>query len=209
VNPLKRAVLGLAGRHILFSLQRAKPTLFLTFDDGPHPEHTPALLELLAGLGVRASFFLVGESAETHPQVVAAIVAARHALGNHSFSHNKRKTMSAATARADVARADAVLARYDGKPRHPYRPPWGEVAPLQLLRCIAGRESLTLWSRNSMDYRDDAAAIVADFRRSPPAAGDIILFHDDHAAALEALRVLIPEWQGRGFEFDCLPDDNR
>jgi peptidoglycan/xylan/chitin deacetylase (PgdA/CDA1 family) len=209
VNSLKRALLGLAGRHIVFSLHRTKPTLYLTFDDGPHPVHTPALLELLAGRGVRASFFLVGESAEKYPQVVAAIVAAGHTLGNHSFSHHKRKTMGAAAARADVARADAVLARYDGKPRHPFRPPWGEVAPLQFLGCVLGRESLTLWSRNSMDYRDGSGAIVADFRRRPPAPGDIILFHDDHAAALEALQVLIPEWQGRGFEFDALPDDNR
>lgn len=204
MNSLKRAALGLARRHIIFSVRSPKPTLYLTFDDGPHPVHTPALLELLAGLGVRASFFLVGESAEAHPRIVAAIVAAGHSLGNHSFSHKRRRTMTAAGARADTARTDAVLAKFDGHSTHPFRPPWGEVVPIQLARCIFGLDRLVLWSRNSMDYRDGAASIVDDFRRHPPVPGDIILFHDDHTAAHEALLVLIPEWRSRGFEFGSL-----
>jgi peptidoglycan/xylan/chitin deacetylase (PgdA/CDA1 family) len=75
---------------------------------------------------------------------------------------------------------------------------------MQLVRCILGLDQLILWSRDSMDYRDGVASIVERFRRSPPAPGDIILFHDDHATAHEALSVLIPEWQSRGFRFEAL-----
>jgi len=205
MNVLKRAAFGLARKHIVFSLKVSQPTLFLTFDDGPHPVHTPALLEMLAGLGVRASFFLVGKSATAHPEIVAAIVAAGHTLGNHSYSHRKRRTMTWAVARSDIASTDAVLARFDGRSKHPFRPPWGEVAPMQLVRCILAQDQLILWSRDSLDYRQDAPSIVADIRRSPPVSGDIILFHDDRAVAQEALAVLIPEWQAHGFAFDALP----
>jgi peptidoglycan-N-acetylglucosamine deacetylase len=208
VNWLKRAAFGLAGRCIAFRRKSAQPILYLTFDDGPHELHTPALLEVLARLGVRASFFLVGKSAAAHPQIVTAIVAAGHTLGNHSFHHRKRSTMSSAVARSEIEETDAVLARFDGRVKHPFRPPWGEVPPLQLLRCIFRLDYLVLWSRDSLDYKEDAAAIVAGFRRSPPTPGDIILFHDDAAVAVETLSVLIPEWRSHGFCFEPLPRAN-
>lgn len=205
MNRLKRVAFGLAGRHIVFGLKPAQPTLYLTFDDGPHLVHTPPLLDLLAQSDARASFFVVGKSAAAHPEVVTAIVAAGHTLGNHSFHHKKRSTMSAAVARSDISETDSVLARFDGQLKHPFRPPWGEVPPMQLLRCIFGLDRLVLWSRDSLDYRENADSIVASFRRNPPSAGDIILFHDDHAVAHEVLSVLIPEWRSRGFRFEALP----
>src|SRR5262249_14650065 len=195
VNSLKRAVFALAGRHIVLCLKPARPTLYLSFDDGPNPVHTPALLDLLAQSEVRASFFLVGKSVAAHPEIVTAIVAGGHTLGNHSFPHRKRRTMSSAIARADIAATGGVLARVDGQLKHPFRPPWGEVPPVQLLRCIFGLDRLILWSRDSLDYCEDAESIVASFRRTPPNAGDIILFHDDQAVAQEVLSVLIPEWR--------------
>jgi peptidoglycan/xylan/chitin deacetylase (PgdA/CDA1 family) len=205
VNALKRAAFGLARQHILFSVSTSQPTLYLTFDDGPNLVHTPALLELLASLGVRASFFLVGRSADAHPEIVTAIVAAGHTLGNHSFSHRKRNTMSSAIARSDIAETDAVLARFDGKLKHSFRPPWGEVALLQYLRCLVGLDDLVLWSRDSLDYKNGAELIIETFRRQPPKSGDIILFHDDHAASTQALEILIPQWSRSGFKFEALP----
>jgi peptidoglycan/xylan/chitin deacetylase (PgdA/CDA1 family) len=204
MNGLKRAAFSLARQHIAFCMRASQPTLYLTFDDGPHPEHTPALLSLLAKLNVHASFFVIGKSAAVHPEIVAAVHAAGHLLGNHSFDHMKRKSMTRVRARAGIRETDAILSKFDGRPRHPFRPPWGEVSAMQLVRCIFGLEHLVLWSRDSMDYRDDAAAIVESFRRNPPLSGDIILFHDDHAIAHEALAVLIPQWQSRGFRFDAL-----
>ena len=205
MNWLKRAAFSLAGGCIVSRLKSAQPILYLTFDDGPNEVHTPPLLEALARLGVRASFFLVGRSAAAHPQIVTAIVAAGHTLGNHSFHHRKRSTMSSDVARSEVAATDAVLARFDGRLKHPFRPPWGEVPLLQLLRCIFRLDHLVLWSRDSLDYKENAEAIVAGFRRRPPGPGDIILFHDDHAVAAEALSVLIPEWRSQGFCFESLP----
>jgi peptidoglycan/xylan/chitin deacetylase (PgdA/CDA1 family) len=205
VNALKRVVLGLARQHIVFCLKTSEPTLYLTFDDGPHPVNTPLLLDFLASMGVRASFFLVGKSAEAHPGIVSAIVAAGHTLGNHSFSHRKRRTMSSEVIRSDIAGTDAVLARFDGKLKHLYRPPWGEVPLLQYLRCLVGIDDLVLWSRDSMDYKHGPELIIENFRRKPPKAGDIILFHDDHASSTQALQILIPEWSRSGFKFDALP----
>lgn len=205
MNALKRGAFALARDHIVFSMKTSRPTLYLTFDDGPNEVHTPALLALLARLGAKATFFLVGKSASLHPQIVTDITASGHSLGNHSFHHRKRRTMSSAIARSDIAETDAVLARFDGKAKHPFRPPWGEVAPLQYLRCLVGMDNLVLWSRDSMDYRENSATIVDAFRRQPPKSGEIILFHDDHPTSTEALEVLIPEWRRSGFGFEALP----
>jgi len=205
MNLLKRAAFGLAREHVVLNIRTSRPTLYLTFDDGPNAEHTPPMLELLARWRVKASFFLVGRYAEAHPEIVTAIVMAGHTLGNHSFSHTKRKGIAPSSAPSDIAATDAVLSRFDGRAKHPFRPPWGDVAPLQYLRCLAGMENLVLWSRDSMDYRDKADSIIENFRRAPPKSGDIILFHDDRAASMQALEVLIPEWKTSGFELEPLP----
>lgn len=191
----------MAGGRILDRIVVDEPTLYLTFDDGPHPVHTPALLDLLAAHDARATFFLIGAKALEHEAIVRDIVARGHALGNHSFSHRKRRTMSPAEASADVRRCDEVLQRIDGLPNHPYRPPWGEIGARQYLRCLFGRERIALWSRNSMDYRDGSAAIIGHFDRQPPRSGDVILFHDDSDRSIPALAELLPVWAERGFRF--------
>jgi Predicted xylanase/chitin deacetylase len=158
---------------------------------------------------VKASFFLVGRYAQAHPEIVTAIVTAGHTLGNHSFSHTKRKGIAPGSVPADIAATDAVLSRFDGRAKHPFRPPWGNVALMQYLRCLLGMEDLVLWSRDSMDYRDQPDSIIENFRRAPPMSGDIILFHDDSPASMQALEVLIPEWKISGFQLEALPSSEK
>ena len=74
---------------------RHSKSVCLTFDDGPHPEHTPRLLDRLAELNVPATFFLIGQEAEKYPDIVRRLVAEGHAIGNHTYSHPVRETLSA------------------------------------------------------------------------------------------------------------------
>jgi peptidoglycan/xylan/chitin deacetylase (PgdA/CDA1 family) len=178
---------------------------FLSFDDGPHPEHTPRLLDLLAAHGIRASFFVVGDRAERHPAVVERIVAEGHLLGNHSWSHNRFGRLPLREQVAELERTDALLAGFDHQPRHRVRPPQG-VLPLPLFLHLARRgRSIAYWSYDSMDYRGQSPMDLADqLRRRPPQAGDIVLMHDDSALAGDALAMLLPQWCAEGHAFQAL-----
>ncbi len=191
---------------VLTAGARTRQVLYLSFDDGPHPEHTPPLLDLLAGHGVRATFFLIGERAERHPAIVRRIVAEGHHLGNHSWSHPEFERIGAAERRGEIERTDRLLRRFDGLERHDFRPPRGATPPGLLLDCLRRGQRLAYWSYDSLDYSHrEPEALVANILRQPVEAGDVILMHDDSAHSRHMLEALLPRWKADGYGFDVLP----
>ena len=91
----------------------------LTFDDGPDPARTPALLDALADLGVPATFFLLGRAVDMHPQLAARIAREGHELGNHTYSHARPDKISFATLVCELARTDAMIDRIMDKAERP------------------------------------------------------------------------------------------
>ncbi|MCY7353513.1 MAG: polysaccharide deacetylase family protein [Lysobacter sp.] len=180
--------------------------LYLSFDDGPHPEHTLPLLDLLAAHDARATFFLVGNRVEQHGAVVARIVQAGHTLGNHSYDHPRFEMLPLAEQLAQIDRTDQVLGAYDQRPRHLFRTPRG-VLPLPLMtHLVRQRRPIAYWSYDSLDYgRRPAPELIEIARKHPPRDNDIILMHDDSNISLQMLATLIPEWKVRGFRFEALP----
>lgn len=180
--------------------------LYLTFDDGPHPEVTPVLLDLLAAHGAKATFFLLGANAERYPEVARRIVAEGHAIGNHSYSHPRFTQVDLDAQRAEIDRTDRILAGIDGKPRHWFRPPSGALPLRMLSDFVRRRRGIAYWSYDSMDYRRQSTEILVDrLREQPPAAGDIVLMHDDNLDTVQALRELMPEWCAAGHALEALP----
>jgi peptidoglycan-N-acetylglucosamine deacetylase len=151
----------------------------LTFDDGPHPEGTPAVLELLAGANARATFFLVGEQVQRRPALAAEIKAAGHEVALHGHRHRLQLRMSAREIEADLAQGTAAIEAATGQRPRLHRPPYGiySAAGLQAARA-AGLNPL-LWSRWGKDWRrlTTPARIAARATRNV-AAGDVILLHD-------------------------------
>lgn len=179
--------------------------LYLSFDDGPH-EHTPPILDLLREHDARASFFLIGDRLDQHPDVVERIVAEGHQLGNHSWSHPFMSDLPLAGQLDEIDRTDAALARFDGIARHPFRPPCG-VLPLNLLWHFARqRRAIAYWSYDSHDYqRLPPEQLAPSIRADPPVAGDVVLMHDDSADSARLLAVLLPEWRQQGFQVQAMP----
>ncbi len=206
-RPKKLQVLRwLPDRWVLTRGARQGRLLHLTFDDGPHPEHTPALLDLLSAHRVRATFFLIGQQAERHPGMVERILGAGHVLGNHSWSHPQFERLSLAQQRDEIERTDRLLERFDGRARHDFRPPRGVMPRAMVIDCVRRGRRIAYWSYDSLDYsRRPVQELIASARRHPLRPGEILLLHDDGGLALALLAAMLPEWIADGFAFASLP----
>lgn len=193
-------------RLVLTTAPAADRALYLTFDDGPDPQYTPPLLDLLAANEARASFFLLGEEVERHPGIVERMVADGHLLGNHSWNHPNFTRIDWREQIAQIDAADRVLERFDGHEVHLFRPPSGHFTPWMVARFARRGRGIAYWSYDSLDYQHRPAdALVGTLRAHPPQAGDVILMHDDNDATLHALERMLPEWRAAGFALRALP----
>jgi peptidoglycan/xylan/chitin deacetylase (PgdA/CDA1 family) len=161
---------------------RNRRRVALTFDDGPDPEVTPAVLDALAQHGARATFFNIGRSLEEHPQLARRLVAEGHELGNHSWRHSRWQNLYGADGHArEIERGEQAIAAVTGSRVRPlYRPPIGLKSP-QLAR-VADRHQLTLvaWSLHSHDTRSTDPERVVQHVLKKIQPGDIVLMHDGH-----------------------------
>jgi peptidoglycan/xylan/chitin deacetylase (PgdA/CDA1 family) len=151
----------------------------LTFDDGPHPQGTPAVLAELERRGVSATFFLVGEQVERHPTLAAEIVAAGHEIALHGHAHTLLLRRRPGALERDLDRALDVIGEATGIAPAIYRPPYGVFSTAGLALCRRRGWAPVLWSRWGRDWgtRETPTAIAA--RAAARAApGDIVLLHD-------------------------------
>lgn len=198
------SVVSLLTARTLIVRRPAVHDIFLTFDDGPHPEHTPRLLALLKQHAVRATFFLQGERVVAHGAIVRDIVADGHVIANHSYSHPWFNRSPLRVQIEEITRTERVLTAHDGKRSHLFRPPHGRAGMLTVLLCALRRQPIVLWNQDSHDYRLSSDEVLARVRSMRIVPGDVLLFHDDSAAGHAALEKLIPAWKASGLGFGVL-----
>jgi peptidoglycan/xylan/chitin deacetylase (PgdA/CDA1 family) len=201
---LLRLLSRLSGGRLLLRVRGAGEALYLTFDDGPDPVHTPELMQVLARHGAKATFFLVGSRLREQPQLAGALVAAGHALGNHSDKHPWFDRLAWRRQREEIEIVESLLRTADGRSHHWFRPPHGRLSMGCLWALLSGKLRILLWSVDSEDYWRDAAAVRERLAALPLRGGEVILFHDDGAVAAQALDALLPLWRQRGFRFPAL-----
>jgi peptidoglycan/xylan/chitin deacetylase (PgdA/CDA1 family) len=163
--------------------------VLLSFDDGPHPEGTPAMLAELADAGASAVFFVSGEQVSRYPKLAAEIAAAGHELGVHGYRHQTRRQWSRRLCTDDTRRAVDTVASVTGTRPRLYRPPHGvfSVTGLRLIRRVGLRP--LLWSRWGRDWERGATAATITNHVARLVAGDVVLLHDgDHYGAHESWR---------------------
>ena len=175
----------------------ARGEIALTLDDGPDPEVTPEVLDLLAAHGTRATFFCIGERVRQHPALTRRIVAAGHSVQNHSLKHRHHFSLLGPRGFArEIGDAQALLSDVTGVRPHCFRAPAGLRNPL--LDPVLHRLNLHLvsWSRRGFDTRRNDAAAVLRRLLHGLAGGSIVLLHDGHARRTA---------QGRAVLLDVLP----
>jgi peptidoglycan-N-acetylglucosamine deacetylase len=174
----------------------------LTFDDGPHPEGTPAVLEVLAGQGAHAMFFLVGEQVERRPALAVEIAAAGHAVAVHGYRHRLQLRMSSVELAEDLRRGVAVISEAVGAAPVWHRPPYGIYSPSGLRMAREAGLRPLLWSRWGKDWRKfTAPARIASRVTRGVGHGDVILLHDadfysargSHLRTVRALPLILAE----------------
>jgi peptidoglycan/xylan/chitin deacetylase (PgdA/CDA1 family) len=158
----------------------------LTFDDGPHAQGTPAVLEILAREQVRATFFLVGEQIRRNPSLPREILDAGHEIGLHCDRHRNLLRLSPAQVRADLDRAEDAIATSTGRAPLLYRPPYGVLNAAALRQANARGWRTLLWSHWGRDWeaRATPASITAKVT-ADAGEGAVLLLHDadDYSAA--------------------------
>lgn len=193
------------GDRYLTNARRDSPILALTFDDGPHPTYTPAILDLLARHRARATFFLTGVQAEQFPEIVARTLAEGHEIANHSYRHTCFASLPVKAQLEEIEKTDAILSAHDQREWHWFRPPQGKLPISLFLKLWSRRHPVAMWSHDSYDYRNaGAAAIVERYQATPARGGEVILFHDDNADTVDALQRMLLLWIQQGYAFDTL-----
>lgn len=178
-------------------------TVALTFDDGPDPVYTPQVLDILERNNIRATFFLVGERARQHPELVARIRASGHEVGNHSDSWRSSRSLSPDEFERDLLRAEASLGLTGTSPKY-FRPAGGLIGRAQIRIARQHGYTLVLATALPFDpYRPPTGWIVTLVRRSLK-PGAIVVLHDsggDRSRTVAALPRIIAAAQRRGLGF--------
>jgi peptidoglycan-N-acetylglucosamine deacetylase len=174
--------------------------ILLTFDDGPDPAVTPAVLDLLETFSARAVFFVVGRKAAESPETLRRIRAQGHLVGNHSFQHRRPPVRGYLR---DLLRCQEVVRSHLGEAPALYRPPGGYLSPTTLaVPWLLGLRTIN-WT---LDVRDHAcrtrqqALVAARSLERMIQPGHIVLLHDDNVRVLDILEYVLPRLQSRGFD---------
>ena len=186
----------------------------LTFDDGPDPEVTPRVLDLLDAHGASASFFCIGERAAAHPQLVAEIARRGHSVENHTHSHSVPFAFyGPARLRREIESTQIAIERCTGRAPVYFRAPFGIRSPM--LEPVIARAGLQLvsWTRRGIDTLDGNPTKVAGRLTQGLAGGDILLLHDRAAArtstgipvVLAVLPALLERMASNGLRSVTLP----
>ena len=175
-------------------LERVDREVALTFDDGPDPDATPAVLDALEAAGLEATFFLVGEQVEAHPDLAREIPARGHEVQAHCFDHTHHDRL--ADPRDDLRRTIDVIFNATGVAPTLQRPPYGRFSRASHEACLGAGLEPVYWSAWGEDWEDLAPDRIADFVTRDLADGVVILLHDSaryaHRPSARATAAAIP-----------------
>jgi len=186
----------------VWRIESTSNELFLTFDDGPHPDITPRVLDLLNEYNAKATFFCIGDRVKQYPTVVEQILAAGHTIGNHTQHHLNGWNTPAHEYVNDVAEAQGLIKTTL------FRPPYGRMTGYQARAIRAMGLKIMMWNILSADYDQHISPADVSKRVTENIEnGSIVVFHDSEKAAVNmffALTELLKKASLQGFKFRAL-----
>ncbi|MFY9279336.1 MAG: polysaccharide deacetylase family protein [Caldicoprobacterales bacterium] len=198
-------------KKVLRKGQTQKKQIALTFDDGPNPNYTPRLLDILKEHQVTATFFTMGKQAKLYPDIIKRMDAEGHALGIHSYSHRHAWLMSPTRTIRDMIQTYNILEHILGNPPKWYRPPWGTFNLISIFAAERLDLKTAYWSIEAQDWdKNTTVEHIYNTVIKKVHPGAIIVLHDNQGApgaperTLKALPTIIKSLKGQGYEFVSL-----
>lgn len=194
---------------VLPKLSRGNPNekvLALTFDDGPHPIYTQKLLDILKAEDVKATFFVIGKMVEKHPELLKAIYAGGHEIGNHTFSHVTLTKIPQEDILTEYRANNDIVQKTIGLKMVVCRPPGGDYDAQVIQAATACGLTTVLWTDDPGDYANPGTNVVAERTMARLSNGGIILLHDGIQQTLDVLPQIIAYAKAKGFRFVTASD---
>ena len=187
--------------NLIWDIKTNEKEIYLTFDDGPHPDITPRVLEILDKYKAKATFFCVGNNVRKHPDTYELILNKGHRVGNHSYSHSNGWKVSNDDYFDDIEKADKLIRS------NLFRPPYGRITPSQI-KHLKKKYSIIMWSVLTYDYSkkiNKEQCLKNSIAKTRP--GSIVVFHDSLKSAnnlFYALPMFLKHFTDKGFVFSLL-----
>ena len=192
----------------IWNVANNKNEIYLTFDDGPIPEITPWVLDVLKEYHVSATFFCIGDNIRKHPEIFKRILAEGHQIGNHTFNHLNGWKTSTADYTKNITACAAEIAKHTSLDSRLLRPPYGRITSAQIKELQKENYRIIMWEMLSRDY-DTALDQDKCYQNATKKvrSGSIIVFHDSLKAE-DRLRYALPKTiaflLAKGFKFGKL-----
>jgi len=190
----------------LWKVKTTEKVLYLTFDDGPIPEVTPLVLDILTKWHAKATFFCIGKNIEANPEVFKQVVAGGHAVANHTYNHVNGWQTTEDAYYTDIRGCNETLRKQEVETSF-FRPPYGKLKPSQY-NYLRTRHTIVMWDVLSYDFDlkvDKDTVLNNVLKNAEP--GSIVVFHDSLKAKdkmLYALPLVLEHFSKQGFKFEAL-----
>ncbi len=187
-------------------MEGKEKVIYLTFDDGPHPDHTIFVLDELKKVNAKATFFCIGKNVQQYPHIYSKIIEEGHAVGNHTYNHLKGTKTKDAVYLNDIQEASKYI------DSHLFRPPYGRMSAFQtrLLLQLARPFKIVMWTVLSGDFDNTISkerCLENVLLRTD--SGSIVVFHDSEKAASKmryALPLVLQQFKKMGYSFEKIVD---
>ena len=173
-------------------------SVYLTYDDGPHPKNTEKILNLLASYDAKATFFMVGYQMEKYPELVNAVIGSGHSIGYHSYRHDSLIKYSLGDIREDLAHARVLSKKFNYAIKM-YRPPFGDLSVVSFLWLMINGWKIVMWSIDSKDSFETKEQVKANITPEHISDGEIILLHEDYQDADDVIEATLKLYQNHRF----------
>lgn len=195
------AILPLIFPSLLWKVKTKENVIYITFDDGPHPDITPKVLEILNQYNAKATFFCVGENVEKYPETFQLILDANHAVGNHTYNHIKGWKTNTVNYAENINKASKFIGS------SLFRPPYGRIT-IEQIKSVSKDYKIIMWSVLTRDYEKNLNINKAIKKLcNQTSQGDIVVFHDSRKAEMNMfilLKQMLEFFSKQGYRFEKL-----